>query len=210
VGTDPDSVTLPSAAARALAAVLLDLADVLDEDDLRAADAITDVRLASRDLAEAVFGRGWGDLYLGLDVASDREAEADEQDVEDVFEDVEFGDPALTFGESDASQYEDEGLLLPPGTRITYQARFDYVITDAAAFLRYVATCVPPDGGNPPAPPEDEVEALGTLAYLDGLGSRDYSHVGLEFAGGREVVRPLEETLWEMSHEEQDDRYPFE
>lgn len=204
-------MTLPSAAARTLAAVLLEGAAFLDEDDLRAADAISDVRLASRRLAEAVFSRGWGDLYLGLDVASDRESDVgDAEDDEALFEDQVFQDAAMAFGEAEAPAYEDEGLLLPPGTRITYQARFDYVITDSAAFLKYVAACAPPDGGNAPSPPEDEVEALGTLAYLDGLGSRDYSHVGLEFAGGREVVRPLEETLWEMSHEQQDDRYPFE
>jgi hypothetical protein len=202
VGTDPDSVTLPSQAARALAVVLLEVADALDEDDLRAADAVTDVRRASRVLAEAVFGRGWGDLYLGLDVAADHE-DGEDADLAEIFPDG--ADEAF-----DAGEFENEGLLLPPGTRVTYQARFDYVLTDPAAFLRYLGSRRPRDGGRPPAPPEDEIEALGTLAYLDGLGSRDYSHVGLEFAGGREVVRPLEETLWEMSHEQQDDHYPFE
>lgn len=204
---DPDAVTLPSDAARRLAAILLEVADVLDEDDLRAADAITDVRRSSRSLAEAIFSRGWGDLYLGLDVAADREASEETSDGPDE-------DLATIFDEEDDAQeyeeYEDEGLLLPPGTRVTYQARFDYVITDPAAFLRYLATRRPTTGARPPAPPEDEIEALGTLAYLDGLGSRDYSDVGLEFAGGREVVRPLDATLWEMSHEQQDDRFPFE
>lgn len=192
-----DAELPPSKAARQLAALLLDCADALDEDDLRAADALSEVRRASRALAHAVHGRGWGEVYLGLEVAS--------------------GD--------DAPEDDDSGVPLPPGARVTYQARFDFVVTDPKALAAYLHERIErqPDeqsedvftdeeGRAHPTSraPQDEVEAVGTLAYLDGLGSRDYSEVGLEFAGGQEIVRPVTETLWEMSETLAEDQFPFE
>lgn len=191
---DPALRQIPSRAARALAAVLLDNADALDVDDLRAADAMAEIRRSSRVLAEALHDRGWGDVYLGLEVAPDGVEPED----------------------------EDEGVPLPAGTRVTYQARFDFVVTDPDALLNYLSERVGREPAQAPVgefrdiagqaytarEPRDEVEAVGTLAYLDGLGSRDYSHVGLEFGGGQEIVRPITEALWELARSE--DQFPFE
>lgn len=155
---------------------------------------MAELRRSSRQLAEALHGRGWGDVYLGLEVAPDGE----EVDV------------------------AEDGIPLPPGTRVTYQARFDFVVTDPEAFLRYLRQRAASEPARETAgefrdiagqaystkEPRDEVEAVGTLAYLDGLGSRDYSDVGLEFGGGQEIVRPIPEALWEMTRVE--DQFPFE
>lgn len=187
----------PSKAARQLAAILLECADALDEDDLRAADAISEVRQASRQLATAVHGRGWGEVYLGLEVAD----------------------------EDELPEGDDPGVPLPTGARVTYQARFDFIVTDPAALLDYLQERIArqpaelsedvltsEDGTVQPTSqtPHDEVEAVGTLAYLDGLGSRDYSDVGLEFAGGQEIVRPITQALWEISETSGQDQFPFE
>lgn len=212
-------------AARALASVLLENADALDLDDLRAADALTEVRRASRRLAESVYGRGWGDLFLGVLLSDMDTVEMvqpaggapvrgedfqDDSDGEDEFEDSYLTD-------------DDEGLPLPDGARITYQARFDFVVTDPQRAIDYVQRRISADSRNVSleprlgiesssgaAPPRDLTEALGLLAYLDGLGSQDYTEYGLEFAGGQEIVRPIDEAFWEMSQDRQSDHYPFE
>ena len=199
---------LPSASARAMAAVLLDVADALDENDLRAADALTEVRRSARRLAESVFARGWGELFLGLDVGPD------ERGTDDAVVDFDESEPWL-----DADE-EDDGIPLPPGSRVTYQARFDFVVTDPGALMRHVTRRLqerqpiqdgPAEGDHVPAdPPNDLLEAVGLLAYIDGLGARDYALHGLEFAGGQEVVRAIDSALWEMSQQHQDDHYPFE
>src|SRR5262245_43444529 len=84
--------TAPSAAqaARALAATLLEQADTLDLHDLRATAAIEQVRVMSRALADAVYERGWGELYLGIDSMY-----PDEYDALEEFVDVESLDDEL-------------------------------------------------------------------------------------------------------------------
>lgn len=210
--------------------MLLDIADDLDAEDLRAGDAMGDVRRASRVLAEAVHARGWGDLYLGLECDDSHRDELEDSEVGD--REVE-GQQPLDLGDGFEEVAEEPAVLpLPAGTRVTYQARFDFVVTDPTALLEHVGGLLRsprradvdlrdwsvggPDGNEGEAvttprqsAPADVVEAIGLLAYHDGLGSRDYTGVGLDFAGGHEVVRPIAAALWEMELSDQDDAFPF-
>lgn len=257
--------------------MLLDLADDLDADDLRAADALSEVRRSSRELAKAIHERGWGEVYLGLEIGADaptpvvpeQDVSSDEVEWEAVDSDsvpdavvhdwtsetdpddvAQILDLSVPGNGQSLEDSADDGMPLPPGTRVTYQARFDFVVTEPDRLIGHLrdrvqvegylagdaghlagetggameasADAVEDAGGAEATPahaaaghraasvPADIVEAVGLLAYYDGLGSREYDGIGLEFAGGHEVVRPIETALWEMSLTYQDDTFPFE
>ncbi|ADB35489.1 hypothetical protein Kfla_6492 [Kribbella flavida DSM 17836] len=194
-------------AARELAKVLLEQADALDLHDLRATTAIENVRVQSRVLADAVHERGWGDIFLGID-------SYDPDELDDVpLGPDDFDDPAdyreLVEGVADL----DEPLVPENGMRLSYQARYDFVVTDPEAFIAYVRSRADEAviQGN-----DDEIDdiddarsAFELLGYLDGLGSKDYDTVGLSPAGGEESHKVVEFSLWDMDPTRRDDTYPY-
>jgi hypothetical protein len=103
---------------------------------------------------------------------------------------------------------DDDDLEVPAGRRLTYQSRFDFVVTDEAAFLGYL------EGRARDAGLDWSLDDLAThnpllvLAELDGLSSKDYTDVGLAFAGGQEAVHEVPLTLWEMDDESREDAFP--
>ena len=158
-------------AARELATTLLDQADALDLHDLRATGAIEQVRLKSRELADAVHERGWGELYLGIDSLY-----LDEDDAEDLDDDLDELEPA---GEDDWAEGDEElfDVELPGGRApaVVARARFDFVVTDPAALVAYVRKRAA-EAGNDEVLEEvqDPVAAFQLLTFLDGVGSKEY------------------------------------
>ena len=191
-------------AARELATTLLDQADALDLHDLRATGAIEQVRLKSRELADAVHERGWGELYLGIDSLY---LDEDEEDLDDDLDELE---PA---GEDDWAEGDEElfDVDLPAdGLRLSYQARFDFVVTDPAALVAYVRKRAA-EAGNDEVLEEvqDPVAAFQLLTFLDGVGSKEYDAVGLAPAGGEESQQVVKYALWDLDPNRRDDTYPY-
>ncbi|ONI68359.1 hypothetical protein BWI15_35775 [Kribbella sp. ALI-6-A] len=191
-------------AARELAKVLLAQADALDLHDLRATTAIENVRVQARVLAEAVHERGWGDIFLGID-------SYDPDELDDVpLGPDDFDDPAdyreLVEGVADL----DEPLVPENGLRLSYQARYDFVVTDPEAFVAYVRSRADEAQNDDVIDDiEDARSAFELLGYLDGLGSKDYDTVGLSPAGGEESHKVVEFSLWDMDPTRRDDTYPY-
>jgi hypothetical protein len=204
--SEPIEPASAAEAARELAKVLLEQADALDLHDLRATTAIETVRVQARVLADAVNERGWGDIFLGID-------SYDPDELDDLaLRPDDFDDPAdyreLVEGE-DLDELE-EPLLPENGLRLSYQARYDYVVTDPDAFVAYVR------GRAHEAQNEDVVDdiedaqsAFELLCYLEGLGSKDYEGVGLSPAGGEESHKVVDFSLWDMDPTRRDDTYPY-
>jgi hypothetical protein len=207
--SEPIEPASAAEAARELARVLLEQADALDLHDLRATGAIENVRVQARALADAVHERGWGDIFLGIDSYDPDELDDlplgpdDFDDPEDYREMVEGG------GLDDLDELE-EPLLPEDGVRLSYQARYDFVVTDPEAFVRYVR-------GRADEAQNDEVvddiedaqSAFELLCYLDGLGSKDYDNTGLTPAGGEESHKVVEFSLWDLDPTRRDDTYPY-
>ncbi len=204
--SEPIEPASAAEAARELAKVLLEQADALDLHDLRATTAIENVRVQARVLADAVHERGWGDIFLGID-----SYDPDELDDLPLGPD-DFDDPSdyremVERGEMDEM---DEAMLPENGIRLSYQARYDFVVTDPEAFVAYVR-------GRADEAQNDEViddiedarSAFELLGYLDGLGSRDYDTVGLTPAGGEESHKVVEFSLWDLDPTRRDDTYPY-
>lgn len=207
--SEPIEPASAAEAARELARVLLEQADALDLHDLRATDAIEQVRVQSRTLADAVHERGWGDIFLGIDSYDPDELDGvplgpdDFDDPEDYREIVEGGSL------EDLDELE-EPLLPAEGVRLSYQARYDYVVTDPEAFVRYVRSRADEAQNDDVIDDiEDPQSAFELLCYLDGLGSKHYDTSGLLPAGGEESHKIVEYSLWDLDPTRRDDTYPY-
>lgn len=182
-------------AARRLADLLVSQETALDSDDLKTvSSAMTAVRAAARDLESALTSRGWGGGVLyGFGEPDDEDEDTDDVDELDDSEDDE----------------DDEERPQPVGTRLTYQARHDYVVTDDEALATYVAERLSAERTTPWTAQEvADHGVLLMLAQLDGMGDRDYSEFGLVCAGGQDASHEIPQTLWEMGFEEGDDQFP--
>ncbi|GAA0579362.1 hypothetical protein HPO96_13485 [Kribbella sandramycini] len=195
-------------AARELARVLLEQADALDLHDLRATSAIENVRVQSRVLADAVNERGWGDIFLGIDSYDPDELD-DLPLGPDDFDDPEDYRELVEGGSIDDLELE-ESLLPEDGVRLSYQARYDYVVTDPDAFIAYVRSRAHEAQNDEVVDDiEDAQSAFELLCYLDGLGSKDYDQFGLIPAGGEESHKIVEFSLWDLDPTRRDDTYPY-
>ncbi|WP_020391586.1 hypothetical protein [Kribbella catacumbae] len=204
--SEPIEPASAAEAARELAKVLLEQADALDLHDLRATTAIENVRVQARVLADAVHERGWGDIFLGID-----SYDPDELDDLPLGPD-DFDDPAdyremVERGELDDL---DEPLIPENGIRLSYQARYDFVVTDPEAFVAYVRSRADEAQNDEVIDDiEDARSAFELLGYLDGLGSKDYDTVGLTPAGGEESHKVVDFSLWDLDPTRRDDTYPY-
>jgi hypothetical protein len=204
--SEPIEPASAAEAARELARVLLEQADALDLHDLRATTAIENVRVQARVLADAVHERGWGDIFLGID-----SYDPDELDDLPLGPD-DFDDPAdyREMVEGDALDELDEPLVPENGIRLSYQARYDFVVTDPEAFIAYVRSRADEAQNDEVIDDiEDARSAFELLGYLDGLGSKDYDGFGLSPAGGEESHKVVEFSLWDMDPTRRDDTYPY-
>lgn len=193
-------------AARELATTLLDQADALDLHDLRATGAIEQVRLKSRELADAVHERGWGELYLGIDslyLEDEVDDEAELVDLDDLDSDDEDD-----WVEGDEDVFDTD--LPADALRLSYQARFDFVVTNPEALMAYVRKRAG-EAGNEEVLEEiqDPVAAFQLLTFLDGVGSKEYDAVGLSPAGGEESQQVVKYALWDLDPTRRDDTYPY-
>jgi hypothetical protein len=204
--SEPIEPASAAEAARELAKVLLEQADALDLHDLRATTAIENVRVQARVLAEAVHERGWGDIFLGIDSYDPNELDDLPLGPDD------FDDPAdyREIIEGAGLDELDEPLVPENGIRLSYQARYDFVVTDPEAFIAYVR------GRSHEAQNDDVIDdiedarsAFELLGYLDGLGSRDYDSHGIVSAGGEESHKVVEFSLWDLDPTRRDDTYPY-
>jgi hypothetical protein len=210
MGEGEDTATSAAQAARELAATLLEQADALDLHDLRATVAIEQVRVMSRALADAVHERGWGELYLGIDsMYPDEYDELDEfVDADSEFDDETEEDDAAWVVEGDAA--EAEPLVPVEGLRLSYQARYDFVVTDPDALVAYVRERAAAEGADDVMEEiQDPVSAFQLLTFLDGVGSKEYDAVGLGPAGGEESQRVVTHSLWDLDPVRRDDTYPY-
>jgi hypothetical protein len=204
--SEPIEPASAAEAARELAKVLLEQADALDLHDLRATTAIENVRVQARVLADAVHERGWGDIFLGIDSYDPDELDDlplgpdDFDDPDDYREMVERGD----------LDDLDEAIVPENGIRLSYQARYDFVVTDPEAFVAYVRSRADEAQNDEVIDDiEDARSAFELLGYLDGLGSKDYDTVGLTPAGGEESHKVVEFSLWDLDPTRRDDTYPY-
>jgi hypothetical protein len=205
--SEPIEPASAAEAARELARVLLEQADALDLHDLRATGAIENVRVQARALADAVHERGWGDIFLGIDSYDPDELDGLPLGPDD------FDDPAdyreIAEGADDLDELE-ETLLPENGVRVSYQARYDYVVTDPEAFVQYVRSRADEAQNDEVIDDiEDAQSAFELLCYLDGLGSKDYDSTGLIPAGGEESHKIVEFSLWDLDPTRRDDTYPY-
>ncbi|MGH3371474.1 MAG: hypothetical protein ACRDPR_15900 [Nocardioidaceae bacterium] len=213
--SEPNEPASAAVAARELAKVLLDQADALDLHDLRATVAIEQVRVQSRVLADAVHERGWGDIFLGIDSYEPDDLDDGDLDPSD-FEPDEFnaGDDYREFVEGDLDDDLPDGPLVPEhGIRLSYQARYDFVVTDPEAFVAYVrerAQRAHRAGTNDVVDEiHDAVSAFELIGFMDGIGSKEYDAVGLSPAGGEESHKIVDYSLWDLDPTRRDDTYPY-
>jgi hypothetical protein len=211
--SEPIEPASAAEAARELARVLLEQADALDLHDLRATGAIENVRVQARTLADAVHERGWGDIFLGID-----SYDPDELDDLPLGPD-DFDDPAdyreIVEGNAlDDLEELEEPVLPENGVRLSYQARYDYVVTDPDAFVQYVRSRAD-EAQNEALDDEvindieDAQSAFELLCYLDGLGSKEYESFGLVPGGGEESHKIVQFSLWDLDPTRRDDTYPY-
>jgi hypothetical protein len=218
----PDAAT----AARSLAAALLARADELGSNDLATiSTAMAEVRAAARPLVDALAARGWpadgllGTVTWALDEEDDEDGIGDDDPPADLDELGEI-DPDLEVSDLDAELAEllatggddddlkDDDFTAPPGERLTYQARYDFVVTDADALLEFV-TDVAAERGEPwDRTSIAEHGPLHVLSQLVGLAALDLDGTGLVFAGGQDLVATIERTLWELDDDDRDGTFP--
>jgi hypothetical protein len=179
-------------AAEALAAVLQAEATNLASDDVAViADSMASVRRAARELEAALRARGWGgNVLYGF-------GESLDDDLPD--------DGDLELDDFDDEEEDDEPWSVPAGTKVTYQARFDFVVVDPSELLTYVSERL---GDSVDADYFDDHDPFFTFAELEGFSNKDLSGTGLAFAGGQEASHTVEKTLWEMDADESSDQYP--
>ncbi len=191
-------------AAQELAAVLLAQAENLASNDLTSVStAMTAVRAAARSVEAALSERGWGGgvLYgFGDPLDDDQDDDPDNDAL------VELDD----LDEDEDENLDSEGnWVAPPGTRMTYQARYDYVVVDEVAFLHYVERRLEEAGESWSRDDIVEHTPAYVLAHLEGFANKDFEgSSGIVFAGGQDAVHEIPITLWEMDDEARDDRFP--
>jgi len=157
-------------------------------------------------LADAVHERGWGDIFLGID-----SYDPDELDDLPLGPD-DFDDPAdyREMIEGAGLDELDEPLVPENGIRLSYQARYDFVVTDPDAFIAYVRSRADEAQNDDVIEDiEDARSAFELLGYLDGIGSKDYDGLGLSPAGGEESHKVVEFSLWDMDPTRRDDTFPY-
>lgn len=204
--SEPIEPASAAEAARELAKVLLEQADALDLHDLRATTAIENVRVQARVLADAVHERGWGDIFLGIDSYDPDELD-DLPLGPDDFDDPDDYREMVERGELDDLE---EPLVPENGIRLSYQARYDFVVTDPDAFIAYVRSRADEAQNDDVIDDiEDARSAFELLGYLDGIGSKDYDGLGLSPAGGEESHKVVEFSLWDMDPIRRDDTFPY-
>ena len=211
--SEPNEPASAAVAARELAKVLLEQAEALDLHDLRATVAIEQVRVQARVLADAVHERGWGDIFLGIDSYDPDELDDGDLDPDD-FEPTEFttGDDYREFveGDLDADDVPDLPVVPEHGMRLSYQARYDFVVTDPDALVAYVQRRAQQVGNNDVVHEiYDAVSAFELLCFIDGIGSSEYDAVGLTAAGGEESHKVVDYSLWDLDPTRRDDTYPY-
>jgi len=207
--SEPIEPASAAEAARELARVLLEQADALDLHDLRATGAIENVRIQARALADAVNERGWGDIFLGID-SYDPGDLGDLPLGPDDFDDPEDYREMVEGGSLDDLEELEEPLLPEDGVRLSYQARYDFVVTDPEAFVAYVRSRADEAQNDEVVDDIEDVQsAFELLCYLDGLGSKEYDTGGLTGAGGEESHKVVEFSLWDLDHTRRDDTYPY-
>ena len=140
-------------AAEDLAAVLTAQAENLGSDELTViSEAMATVRSAARDLGAALTERGWGGgvLYGWGDPLDDDDDEGneDEDEVEDEDED-------------------DEPWVALTGQRMSYQARYDFILVDPAMFTEYVVRRAT-QAGVPEARVREQILEEGPRVRVDG------------------------------------------
>jgi hypothetical protein len=210
--SEPNEPASAAVAARELANVLLEQAEALDLHDLRATVAIEQVRVQARVLADAVHERGWGDIFLGIDSYDPDELD-DDLDPDD-FEPTEFttGNDYREFveGDLDADDVPDLPVVPEHGMRLSYQARYDFVVTDPEALVAYVRRRAQQVGNNDVVHEiHDAVSAFELLCFIDGIGSSEYGAVGLSPSGGEESHKVVDYSLWDLDPNRRDDTYPY-
>ena len=207
MGEGDDTTASAAQAARELAATLLEQADALDLHDLRATAAIEQVRVMSRELADAVHERGWGELYLGIDSLDP------DDDLDEFLDDEAWVLEEDSSDDEEEADEEDEYLEppeLPDGLRVSYQARYDFIVTDPEALVEYVRERAASEGAEEVVEEiQDPVSAFQLLTFLDGVGSKDYDTVGLGPAGGEESQKVVTRSLWDLDPVRRDDTYPY-
>jgi hypothetical protein len=148
--------------------------------------------------------RGWGtDILYGWPGLQDEGEDYEHTEIE-----VE-GDELNAAGDLPDDDAEDPPL---DGTRISYQARFDFVIVDEEALHARA------EARSREVNPEGDAEAgiqkfggpLSLLLYLDNPTFRGYEAAGIEMVYGHEVVRAVERTLDEYEYDARDDHFPVE
>ncbi|MEJ5868510.1 hypothetical protein WDV85_12265 [Pseudokineococcus sp. 5B2Z-1] len=191
---DDEPMTMPSTAAGALAEELGRCGRDLDSLDLATvAEALGRVRRASDALREALHDRGWG---TGLDewAAFDELTGDDVADVDDLLE--------------DDVEEDDEPL---EGARYSWQARYDFVVTDPEALLaraRARSLEVDPDV-DPDEALAEHGGPLGLLLLLDGPQFRDYDEHGAVMAYGTDTFAEVDRTLDEIARDAGEQTYPL-
>jgi hypothetical protein len=207
MGEVEETAASAAQAARELAATLLEQADALDLHDLRATEAIERVRVMSRMLADAVHERGWGELYLGIDsMYPDEYDELDE--FVDADEDFEEEEDAWVVEEDEVD--EDEPVVPVEGLRLSYQARYDFVVTDPDALVAHARERATEEGADDVLEEiQDPVSAFQLLTFVDGVGSKEYDTAGLAPAGGEESQKVVAHSLWDLDPARRDDTYPY-
>ncbi len=125
-------------------------------------------------LADAVHERGWGDIFLGIDSYDPDELD-DLPLGPDDFDDPDDYREMVEGGELDDLDDLEEPLVPENGIRLSYQARYDFVVTDPEAFIAYVRSRADEAQNDDVIDDiEDAQSAFELLGYLDGLGSKDY------------------------------------
>ncbi|MFF0339783.1 hypothetical protein [Kribbella sp. NPDC004875] len=207
--SEPIEPASAAEAARELARVLLEQADALDLHDLRATGAIENVRVQARALADAVHERGWGDIFLGIDSYDPDELDDLPLGPDDFDDPADYREIVEGSGLDDLEELEEQPLP-ENGVRLSYQARYDYVVTDPEAFVRYVRSRADEAQNDEVVDDiEDARSAFELLCYLDGLGSKDYESFGLIPGGGEESHKVVQFSLWDLDPTRRDDTYPY-
>ena len=221
--TDPNPTAdgAPSAvAARALAAVLIDVADAIESDDLlTVSSAMTEVRAAARRLERSLSRRGWGgDVLYGWGARDDEDDELMAGDPVDGDEAPSDGDENLLDaqdGPDDGHEDPDNpagGQTVPEhAIRVTCQSRSDFYLIDEAALIAHDVRRAAELGLDWDHEFVAEHGAFYCFTELWGLDRVDLTGTGLAPAGSQNATHRIDQSLWEMDvidYELRDDAFP--